>query len=215
MNEITNLSDIGGAEPFEGKRSRTWPWVLGVAVAGIAGLLWVSASSRETARPMAPPPAPVTVSQPLLRDVDTQLGFLGQFSAVDRIEIRAQVGGTLTEIDFKDGQIVHKGDLLFVIDPRPYEIKLARANALHQTASARLALATSELGRAQSLQRSSFATPETVEQRTSEGCPPECAGGPHEAAGNGGPRWMVAERRAARRPGTEPGLQTSPSASSS
>ena len=85
MNEITNLSDIEGAEPFGGKRSRTWPWVLGVAVAGIAGLLWVSASSRETARPMAPPPAPVTVSQPLLRDVDTQLGFLGQFSAVDRI----------------------------------------------------------------------------------------------------------------------------------
>jgi hypothetical protein len=52
-----------------------------------------------------------------------------------------------------------------------------------------------------------------VEQRTLEGCPPECAGGPHEAAGNGGPRWMVAERDAERRPGTEPGLQTSPSAS--
>src|SRR4051794_14972116 len=52
-----------------------------------------------------------------------------------------------------------------------------------------------------------------VEQRTSEGCPPECAGGPHEAAGNGGPRWMVAERSAARTPGTEPGLQTNPSAS--
>jgi hypothetical protein len=51
-----------------------------------------------------------------------------------------------------------------------------------------------------------------VEQRTLEGCPPECAGGPHEAAGNGGPRWMVAERSAVRRPGTEPGLQTSPSA---
>ena len=51
-----------------------------------------------------------------------------------------------------------------------------------------------------------------VEQRTSEGCPPECAGGPHEVTGNGGPRWMAAERSAARRPGTEPGLQTSPSA---
>ena len=51
-----------------------------------------------------------------------------------------------------------------------------------------------------------------VEQRTLEGCPPECAGGPHEVVGNGGPRWMVAERSVARRPGTEPGLQTSPSA---
>jgi len=52
-----------------------------------------------------------------------------------------------------------------------------------------------------------------VEQRTLEGCPPECAGGPHEVVGNGGPRWMVAERCVARRPGTEPGLQTNPSAS--
>ena len=51
-----------------------------------------------------------------------------------------------------------------------------------------------------------------VEQCTLEGCPPECTGGPHEVVGNGGPRWMVAERCAARRPGTEPGLQTSPSA---
>jgi hypothetical protein len=53
-----------------------------------------------------------------------------------------------------------------------------------------------------------------VEQRTFEGGPPECAGRPQEAAGNGGRRWMVAERDVARRPGTEPGLQTSPSASS-
>ena len=94
--------------------------------------------------------------------------MLGQFSAINRVELRAQVGGTLTEIHFQDGQIVNKGDLLFVIDPRPYEIKLARANAQLQTASARFALATSELARAQSLQRSSFATPETVDQRTSE-----------------------------------------------
>ncbi len=114
------------------------------------------------------PLARVTVSQPLVRNVDTRIGLLGQFSAINRVELRAQVGGTLTEIHFQDGQIVNKGDLLFVIDPRPYEIRLARANALLQTASARLALATSELTRAQSLQRSSFATAETVEQRTSE-----------------------------------------------
>ena len=82
-------------------------------------------------------PAPlVTVSQPLQRAVDTKVGFLGQFSAIDRVELRAQVGGTLTEIHFKDGQIVHKGDLLFVIDPRPYEIKLEQAKAALQTATA-------------------------------------------------------------------------------
>jgi RND family efflux transporter MFP subunit len=104
----------------------------------------------------------------LQRAVDTRLGFLGQFSAVDRIEVRAQVGGTLTEIHFKDGQIVHKGDLLFVIDPRPYEIKLAQANAQLQTAKARVAFANNQLTRAQSLRRNEFATQETVDQRTSD-----------------------------------------------
>ena len=119
---------------------------------------------------MAPPAALplVTVSKPLQRAVDTRLGFLGQFSAVDKIELRAQVGGTLTEIHFKDGQIVHKGDLLFVIDPRPYEIKLAQANAQLQTAKAHVAFANNQLSRAQSLRRNEFATQETVDQRTSD-----------------------------------------------
>jgi multidrug efflux system membrane fusion protein len=139
---------------------------LGIITAGIVVGPRLVAASADQAK-AAPPPV-VTVSAPLQRDVDTRLRFLGQFSAVNQVELRAQVGGTLTEIHFQDGQIVHKGDLLLVIDPRPYEIKLARANALLQTASARLALASSELGRAQTLQRSSFATPETVDQRTSE-----------------------------------------------
>src|SRR5215472_10526223 len=175
MNEITKLSDIEGAEPLSGKRSRTWPWVLGVAVVGIAGLLWISASSREAAVPYAATAPTVTVSQPLVRDVDTQMGFLGQFSAVNRIELRAQVGGTLTEIHFQDGQIVHKGDLLFVIDPRPYEIKLAQAKAQLKTATSRLALASAELVRAQELKRSSFGTAENVDQRADEQSAAEAA----------------------------------------
>ncbi len=116
-----------------------------------------------------PTPAPaVTVSVPLQREVDTRAGFLGQFSAVNRVELRAQVGGTLTEIHFKDGQIVHKGDLLFVIDPRPYEIKLAQAQAALKTSEARVALANNQLLRATSLKRNEFATQETVDQRTSD-----------------------------------------------
>jgi membrane fusion protein, multidrug efflux system len=149
---------------------KTWPWVVAAALIGLAILIWFGFAHRSggPAGPPGMPPAHVTVSKPLVRPVDTRIGLLGQFSAINRVELRAQVGGTLTEIHFKDGQIVNKGDLLFVIDPRPYEIRLARANALLQTAQARYALATSELARAQSLQRSSFATPETVDQRTSE-----------------------------------------------
>jgi RND family efflux transporter MFP subunit len=104
----------------------------------------------------------------LQRDVDSRLGFLGQFSAIDRVELRAQVGGTLTEIHFQDGRIVQKGDLLFVIDPRPYEIKLAQANAQLQTVTARVTLAKTQLSRAQSLRHDEFATQETVDQRTND-----------------------------------------------
>jgi len=104
----------------------------------------------------------------LRRQVDVRAGFLGQFSAIDRVELRAQVGGTLTEIHFKDGQIVHRGDLLFVIDPRPYEIKLEQAKAALDTATARTALANNQLYRAQSLKRDEFATQETVDQRTND-----------------------------------------------
>jgi membrane fusion protein, multidrug efflux system len=165
----TTLFDAGKSRPPGVARLKAWPWVVAGIGLALAALAWVGFSYRQGGRTTATlPPAQVTVSKPLVREVDTRIGLLGQFSAINRVELRAQVGGTLTEIGFQDGQIVRQGDLLFVIDPRPYEIKLARANALLQTASARLALATSELGRAQSLQRNSFATPETVDQRTAE-----------------------------------------------
>jgi multidrug efflux system membrane fusion protein len=144
--------------------------VVGAAVALGLSSAWLGLAPHQGSRAVAAPtPAPlVTVSQPLQRAVDIRAGFLGQFSAVDRVELRAQVGGTLTEIHFKDGQIVHKGDLLFVIDPRPYEIRLEQAKAALQTATARVALANNQLTRAQSLKRNDFATQETVDQRTND-----------------------------------------------
>src|ERR1700738_3024569 len=170
VNEISNWSDTEGPRRSTAARSTAWPWVVGAAVIALAALFWVGFSDRGGGQTSSAemPPAQVTVSNPLARDVDTRIGMLGQFSAIDRVELRAQVGGTLTEIHFQDGQIVHKGDLLFLIDPRPYEIKLAKATAQLQTASARFALASVQLGRAQTLLRTSFGTAETVDQRTSE-----------------------------------------------
>jgi multidrug efflux system membrane fusion protein len=170
MNELGNGADAKGPRRYGVGRSRAWPWATGAAVIALAAVFWVGFSDRGGGQTSSAemPPAQVTVSQPLARDLDTRIGLLGQFSAIDRVELRAQVGGTLTEIHFKDGQIVHKGDLLFMIDPRPYEIKLAKATAQLQTASARLALASVQLGRAQTLLRTSYGTAETVDQRTSE-----------------------------------------------
>jgi len=84
-----------------------------------------------------------------------------------------QVGGTLTQIGFKDGDIVHKGDLLFGIDRVPYEIKLAQANAQLESATARLMLANRELARIQLLQARQVETAENLDQRAGRpaGCP--------------------------------------------
>src|SRR6266481_1690045 len=174
MDQISNHSNLEREAvglPDRRPTRRVWRVAAAsVALAVLAAFTYLGFFHHREARAVAPPAALplVTVSKPLQRAVDTRLGFLGQFSAVDRIEVRAQVGGTLTEIHFKDGQIVHKGDLLFVIDPRPYEIKLAEATAQLRTASSRFALANSELIRAQALKRSNFGTAEAVDQRMSE-----------------------------------------------
>src|SRR5262249_58156665 len=76
--------------------------------------------------------------------------------------------GGVREIHLKDGEMVHQGDLLFTIDPRPYEIRLAQANAQLESATARLVLADRELARAQMLQRRQVDTVENVDQRASD-----------------------------------------------
>ena len=152
-------------------RSPAKLWVgAGIAVAVVASA-WLAYSYHQSDAAASPAPAAlpqVVVSKPLVREVDSRLGFLGQFSAVEHVELRAQVGGTLTGIHFKDGEVAHKGDLLFTIDPRPYEIRLAQANAQLDTARARLALAERELDRAQVLATRSFGTEQTVDHRTAD-----------------------------------------------
>jgi membrane fusion protein, multidrug efflux system len=141
--------------------------VIAIAVLGV-GLVYYQSGVGSAGRGAAQAPPQVVVSRPLKKELDTQLGSLGQFSAVNRVELRAQVGGTLIEIHFKDGDIVHKRDLLFVIDPVPYEIKLAQATAQMENAAARLELANRELARAQMLKRNGVVSVENLDQRTSD-----------------------------------------------
>jgi RND family efflux transporter MFP subunit len=77
----------------------------------------------------ASPPPVVTVSRPVSRQITEWDEYTGRFDAVDTIEVRARVAGFLTAVHFTDGQMVKKGDLLFSIDPRPFERVLATANA--------------------------------------------------------------------------------------
>src|SRR5258707_3415783 len=169
VNETGNRRWVGEQRSRVGRRSQAKLWVtVGIAIAVVA-TAWLAYSYRRSdaaasAGPAAQPQ--VVVSKPLVGEVDSRLGFLGQFSALEQVELRAQVGGTLTGIHFKDGDIVQKGDLLFTIDPRPYEFRLAQANALLETATARLVLAERDLYRAQELNRDDFRTAQNVDRRT-------------------------------------------------
>jgi RND family efflux transporter MFP subunit len=140
------------------------------ALAASAVLLAVGTGLGGCDRPAAaastaPPPA-VTVAFPARGMITSRTEFTGQLSAVNQVTLLAQVSGYLKEIHFKDGQIVHKGDLLFVIDPRPFEIQLQQANAQYQSASATLTLATKEVGRATQLTRAGAEAVEILDQST-------------------------------------------------
>ena len=110
----------------------------------------------------------VGVSAPLTREVTEWLEYTGQFAAVDYVEVRARVSGYLTEIHFKDGQIVSKGDLLMVIDPRPYEIELDQAQAQLATAEAQLEFANHDLSRGTVLRQNDFLAASTYDQRVQQ-----------------------------------------------
>jgi RND family efflux transporter MFP subunit len=159
-----------GRKPTGNKSNKTVRNLAGLVLA--IGIGAVAYKWHGTAAPLADATAiqmpSVAVSTPLQRDLETRLGFLGQFAAVKHVEVRAQVGGVLTQINFKDGDVVHKGDALFTIDPTPYEIKLSQANAQLENATARLDLANQQLIRAKMLKKSDAGTTENVDQRVGE-----------------------------------------------
>src|SRR5262249_10274618 len=75
----------------------------------------------QPAAPAAAPPPPVTVAQPAKRTVTDWDEFTGRFDAIEEVQVRPRVGGYVTNVEFKDGDIVHAGDLLYIIDSRPFE----------------------------------------------------------------------------------------------
>src|SRR6202789_2056505 len=160
--ERTSAAD--DLRPLASPRRRWRALAVFAVLAIIAALGGEQLWSARQLPPAPPPPLPqVTVSRPLQQTVQATGRFLGQFSAVDRVELRAQVGGTLSMIEFRDGQVVHKGDPLFVIDPRPFQIRLDQAIAQFQTAQAKEALSEAELWRAPQLKKTEFGTAENVD----------------------------------------------------
>lgn len=143
---VTRVTSAGGAGPAlrraagGGRAAPAIPAVLAVLCAGCG-------------RPAPPAPAPplVEVATPLAKRVTDWDDYSGRFEAVDAVEVRPRVSGAIESVHFEDGQTVQKGDLLFVIDPRPYAAASAQAKAEAAGARAKLAQAEAELKRAKAL----------------------------------------------------------------
>ena len=130
-------------------------WVAGTTLTAVAAVATAAFSLRTTtaeASPAAAPPAtPVSVATVVKNDVSTWDEFSGRLEAVERVDIRSRVAGTVQEVHFKEGTLVKKGDLLITIDPAPYAADVDRAAAQVAAAQARLSYSKSEYDRAQRL----------------------------------------------------------------
>lgn len=136
--------------------------------AGIAPLivLAVALAGCDQKPPQAAAAAPaVTVAQPVKRTVTDWDEFTGRFDAVEEVQVRARVGGFVTNVEFKDGDMVHAGDLLYLIDSRPFEAVAAQADGQLADARAKVELAKRDLDRGLNLVQTSAVSEQVVDQR--------------------------------------------------
>ena len=145
----------------------------GVDVRSSQGLKWLApllaralsgCGDKPPQQPAAAAP-PVTIAQPVKRTVTDWDEFTGRFEAVQEVQVRARVGGFVTSVEFRDGSIVKAGDLLYVIDARPFEAVAEQADGQLSDARAKAELAKRELDRALTLNLTQAVSDSIVDQR--------------------------------------------------
>jgi RND family efflux transporter MFP subunit len=126
----------------------------------------LAATSCSRPKPPAPPPPKVTVAPPRMMTVTNWDGYPGHLEAIESVELRARVSGYLESIHFVDGAEVKTGDLLFVIDPKPYQDDLDRAQAQRRQAATHLELTQNDLKRAEELRGTKAISDEELDSRS-------------------------------------------------
>jgi len=124
---------------------------LAVSGALLAALVSLSGCKSEATTAQQAPAPQVSVASALERDVTEWDEFTGRLEAVESVEVRPRVTGYIESVNFTEGSTVKKGDLLFVIDPRPYRAELSKAEAELARAVARSELAVADEGRSTKL----------------------------------------------------------------
>jgi multidrug efflux system membrane fusion protein len=138
-----------------------------LAAAAVAAAGLVACAKSADAQGPAPSPPPVGVSAAVQRHVSDVEEFSGRLEAIDFVQLRPRVAGTIDKVHFADGAMVRHGSVLFTIDPRPFEAELSRAQSLLASARARADLAQRELARTGSLFESQASSHQELDQFSS------------------------------------------------
>ena len=138
-------------------RRRRWRWLLGLAAVGLAGYAVLAretqgqAAGRKATAGSGARAIPVLAAAAVTRDVGVYLTGLGTAAALNTVTVRTRVDGQLNEVAFREGQLVHKGDLLAQVDPRPFQVQLVQAEGQKAKDEAALQDAQLDLQRYQRL----------------------------------------------------------------
>ncbi len=151
------------------KNIKPWNVLAKLSAFALAGAAFIAVSGCGKKAPQMAHSAPeVQVSKPIKKTFEVWDEYTARVEPLEFVELRSRVSGYLEKIFFKEGQIVKAGDLLFVIDPRPYEASLAAAKASVKEVEARLLLAKTNLERAKDLLKSNAISKEIYDTRESD-----------------------------------------------
>ena len=158
-SSYTSPSRLAGQSGTQRLTKGFLPWLIPAVCATLL-------TACSPPKPASPPPSKVTVSHPQLATVTNWDEYPGHLEAVEMVEIRPRVSGYIDSIHFQDGAEVKAGDLLFVIDPRPYQAELDHVQAQRQQAETHLGLLRNDLQRAEGLRGTKAISEEEYDSRS-------------------------------------------------
>ncbi len=166
----SKTADSALSEALPRAKGRRWLWTSAAALAvsaGAGGLFYPTGpgQTQDAVTPMLPPPPAVSVAVVEPRTAVVWDEFSGRLEAVDRVEIRPRVAGTVQDVHFREGALVKKGDLLVTIDPAPYAAEVDRLEAQVASAEARADFTRTEVERGKTLLGTSALSARDVDQR--------------------------------------------------
>ena len=139
-----------------------------MAVVAVSGYLWYSAPAPQPRAASAPPAVSVTATPAMARDIPVLLSGIGTVQALNTVQIRSRLDGTLDKVNFEEGQQVKQGDVLAIIDPRLYQAALDQAKAKLAQDQAQLLSDEKDLERSRQLSQQRFASQQSVDQLTAK-----------------------------------------------